>query len=104
MGFFDRLKLSWKRMSTAEKIGLVIDAICGSGSVLMGMTVSRKLCEDTKSVVSKVCIKTTVAGLSIAAGDISAKALRENYGNLIGEIVDRSAKKAEEEKGAESDE
>ena len=97
MGFIDKLKIGWKSMSTEEKIGTIIDVICGVGSTSIGMTVGNKLSEG-KGIIGKICIKTTCLGLGYAGGDISSKALRNQYAAPLGVIIDKMKAKNDEKK------
>ena len=100
MGILGKLKLAWKTMTTKDKIDLFIDIISGAGCAIGGMVVGDKLSEG-RNRLERVCIKTATAGLGLAAGDVSSKALKDNYGVILAGAIDRAKAKMAEEKEKE---
>lgn len=101
MGILNKMRMAWKSKTTVEKINLILDVISGVGCGIGGAIVGDKICEG-RNRLEKVCIKTAVAGLGLAAYDISSKALKENYGEPVGKIIDRAKARAAEEKMKEA--
>ena len=97
MGIFTKLATTWKSMTTKDKIGLVIDVISGVGCGLGSMIVGSKLSEG-QGRIKGACIKTAVAGLGLAACDVSSKALKENYGDIAAGLIDKAKARAAKEK------
>ena len=97
MNLFKRTAASWKAKTTAEKIDFIIDIVTMIGSGLAGGTVSKQLGRG-KNFASRVCINLTCSGLSMYAGDIAAKSLKENYGKPIAAAINnaKSRKEAKE--------
>ena len=95
MGILKKISLTWKTMTTAEKIGMVIDIVCGAGAGVGSMIAGAKLGAG-RSKIEKVCISTCTAGLGLAAADVSSQALKENYGNLAAALIDRAKEKTKE--------
>lgn len=100
MGFFGKLKLTWKTMSTKDRIDLIIDIISGAGCGIGGMIAGDKLSAG-RNRVERICIKTATAGLGLAAGDVSSRALKENYGVILAGAIDRAKARMAEEKTKE---
>lgn len=104
MGILTKLKLGWQRMSTAEKIGCVIDAVCGIGSASIGWTLGDKLSEG-KNVLGRACVKLTTAGFSLWIGETACGELKEAYGKPIAGLIDRAkGKNTEADKEGNADE
>lgn len=98
-GIFKRLRMSWKAMTTEEKVGLVVDILCGVGSTSMGIVAGNKMSEG-RGVLEGICIRTTTTGLALYGGEIASKALRENYVPVAAALIDKAKEKskpAEEE-------
>lgn len=103
MGIFTKLARTWKSMTTKDKIGLVIDVISGVGCGLGSMVVGAKLSEG-QGRIKGACIRTAVAGLGLAACDVSSKALKENYGDIAAGLIDKAKARAAQEKAKASEE
>ena len=101
MGILKKLRLTWKSMSTKDKIGLVIDLISGAGCGIGGMIVGSRLSEG-RNPLERICIKTATAGLGLVAGEVSSKALKENYGEPVAVLIERVKAKSAEEKEKEA--
>ena len=95
-GIFNKLRMSWKAMTIEEKIGLVVDIMCGVGSTSMGIVAGNKMSEG-RSVVEQICIKTTTAGLAIYGGELASKALKENYVPVAASLIEKVKSKSTEE-------
>lgn len=95
MNIFKRLAASWKAQTTLEKIDTIIDIITMVGSSIAGTSVAKKLGEG-HNIASRACINLTCSGLSLAAGDIAAKQLKENYGKPLAMIIDHAKSKKED--------
>lgn len=89
MGIFKKMALTWKSMTTLEKINIVIDAVtglgCGMGSAALGKQMTKG-----SNIIEKVCVNTAMAGLGLAAADVSSKALKDNYAPLAAGLIDRA--------------
>ena len=101
MGILNKIRTAWKSKTTVEKINLILDVISGVGCGIGSAIVGDKICEG-RNRLEKVCVKTAVAGLGLAAYDISSKALQENYGEPIGKLVEHAKARAAEEKMKEA--
>lgn len=77
MGLFRKLKLTWKTMTTKDKLEMFIDILSGLGSGMCGAAIGSRLSEG-RNRFETICIKTATAGLGMAAADVSSKALKEN--------------------------
>lgn len=102
MGIFTKLARTWKSMTTKDKIGLVIDVITGVGCGLGSMVAGAKLSEG-QGRIKGACIRTAVAGLGLAACDVSSKALKENYGDIAAGLIDKAKARAAQEKAKASE-
>ena len=89
MGILGAIKADWKARSTAGKIGLIIDAICGFGSMAMGQKIGDKLSEDSTRF-ERFCIKTATTGACMFAGEQGSAWLKENGGNFAGMVIDKA--------------
>ena len=83
-------------MSTEEKIGMIFEVIGNIGCTCIGLSAGKKLSEG-KTLLERICIKTATTGLSLYAGDISSKALKENYAVPIANVLDKAKSKMHEE-------
>ena len=101
MSIFTKIANTWKSMTTKDKIGLVIDVITGAGCGIGSMIVGARLSEG-QGRIKGACIKTAVAGLGLAACDVSSNALKENYGSMAAALIDKAKAKAAEEKMKEA--
>lgn len=101
MGILNKMRTAWKSKTTVEKINLILDVISGLGCGMGAAIIGDKLCEG-RTVVEKVCVKTAVTGLGLVAYDVSSRALKENYGEPVGNIIDRARARAAEEKMKEA--
>ena len=102
-GIFHKLCSTWKSTPTIKKLSLILDIICGVGGTAGALVAGAKLSEG-KGKLESLCIRTTAFGLGIAASDVASKALKESYGDIAAEVIDRAknnAKKAKEEKAHE---
>ena len=93
MNILRKLRSGWKKLETVEKVGLVIDILCGVGSASMSIIAGNKMSEG-RGIVERICIKTTMAGLGLAGGEIAGNALKENYAPLAAGLIDKVAGKA----------
>lgn len=99
---FKKIRTTWKSMSTKQKIDVILDAVCSIGGGMAAASAATKLTEG-RGPVEKVLVRTTMAGIGIAGGNVAHKALQESYGNMIGDMIDRAkAKAAEAEKEKEA--
>lgn len=95
MGILKNFTATWKAASTAEKVNMIIDVICGFGAGTLGGLALKKIAPDmTKG--QKVFAGVTVMGLEMAAGDVAAKALHP-FGDAVGLVVDTAKNKMKEE-------
>lgn len=83
------LKAEWKAMTTAQKIGCVIDIICGFGSAAAGAKIGAQLSAGSGKFES-FCIRTVTTGACMAAGEAGSKALRSNFGDFAGAVIDKA--------------
>lgn len=93
MGVFKKLRDNWRDMPLEKKIGTVIDAVCGVGSAFAGITVSNKLTEG-KSLPERICVRTVVSGLSLAASEVSSAALKREYAEPAASVINSLKEKA----------
>jgi hypothetical protein len=96
MGIFNKLYMRWQSLPLNEKIGLILDAVCGVGCSAVTTAAAKKWTEGS-NLLTKVCVRTGMAGLGLAAGDISSKALKESYSEPLCEIIDGLKNKQKEE-------
>ena len=99
MGIITSIKSAWKAATTAEKIQLGIDILCGLGAG----AVSRKISEQITpgmGRVTKACVNLTMCGLGMAAGDCAAHAFSD-YAGAIGNAIDKAKSKSKEERKSE---
>ena len=96
MGIINTLKSTWKAASTAEKIELILDAICGFGSSTLMNTIAFKHTQGMNKV-QKVCVGIVANGLGIAAANAAVNAF-EPYTKALGNVIDIAKAKAQEEK------
>ena len=101
MGMLKKMAENWKAMTLAQKIDLVIDVVSGAGCALCGIVAGNKLSKG-HNIVEKICIKTATTGLGLAAADVSAKALKENYGHPLAEAVEGAKARIEANKAKEA--
>lgn len=103
MGILTSLKSSWAAASTAEKINLVLDIICGFGAGVISGKLTKQLAPGMNRV-ERICATVAMSGLGMAAGSVAAKAY-EPYTESIGKIVDATKAKAaaSEKKEEEAD-
>lgn len=88
------IKSGWKNLSTADKVGFVIDCICGAGCALVSHDIGDKLAEG-HTKLGRACIRTLVYGGSLAAGQAAGNALRENYGDAAASLIDKARGKVD---------
>ena len=96
MGIINKLKEAWKEKTVEEKVGFFFDIVATIGGGLIGTDLGKKFSEGHHPIAG-FFIKITTAGLGMAAGDLSAKKLRESYAEPIGRIADTLKAKAEKE-------
>ena len=101
MGIFGKLKLKWDSMTTKQKIDMIIDVMTGAGCGFSSVIAGKKLSEG-RGIVEKICIRTAVSGLGLAASKVSASELKEAYGDPLAKIIDKSKARAAEEKMKEA--
>lgn len=102
MGIFKALTTSWKAATTAEKINLVLDIICGFGGGAMSAIVGRDLAVRSGSkLAAKITIPITACGLGMAAGNAASKALMEGIGTPLANVIDRVQAKNKKEEESE---
>lgn len=104
MSIFAKIRKGWRRLSTAEKIGVVIDVVCNIGGVMAAGKIGDKLTEDSDNIVEKVCIKTVMAGAGMAVTNIAAAELKETYGTMAAKMIDRAREDAKTETEKEEEE
>lgn len=92
MGIVKTLKSSWSACSTAEKINLVLDIVCGFGAGAMSGKLVKKLVPGMNKI-EQICVGITMSGLGMAAGNVAAKAY-EPYTESIGKILDTAKARA----------
>ena len=97
MGILKKLHVTWKSLPLVEKINLAIDIVTGVGCGIGSISIGKRLSEG-RNPLERICIKTATAGLSLAAADISAKALKDNYGKPIAAGIERAKNRIAEEK------
>lgn len=89
MGILRKFSQAWKQATTIQKVETILDLLCGVGSGIASVSVTNKLTEG-QNKLSKFFVGLTVTGLSLAAGDTASKALTENYGVAIANVIDRA--------------
>ena len=94
MGFLKEMRRTWKEMTTAEKIGVGIDLVCGAGAALIGRKVGDKLCEGCDSKLERVLIRVTATGAVAAGAEAGSKYLKREYGDTTGLLIDAATGKA----------
>ena len=100
MGLFHKMKLGWQSMTLEEKFSLIIDVISGAGCGIASVAIGNKLSEG-RNILERICINTATAGIGLAAADVSSKALKENYGKPMAEMIGMAKAKMAEEKAKE---
>lgn len=103
MGILNSLKRSWRESTTAEKLNLVLDIICGFGAGAVGGRAMKKLAPGMNKV-EKFCTGILIGGLELSAASAAVKAF-EPYTDSLGKVVDtaKAKAKAAEKKEDESD-
>ena len=101
--FFGRLRAAWAAKTTEQKVCTIVDFICGFGTSTLTLAAGDKLCEGLNPI-QKAGVRIAGAGLSIAAGDVAAKALKDNFAKPIANTVDMISAKVNRNKEAGSDE
>ena len=101
MGIFESLKKTWKSYSTEEKIGMVIDVICGIGGGCLSHEAGKRLSAG-KNIFEAICIRALCYGAGLSLTKAADKELRENWAKPAGTIIDAlsgkpAVKKSEEE-------
>lgn len=101
MGIFKAIKTAWAAASTAEKIDLVLDIICGFGTGAISARMMKQMAPNMGKL-ERFCAGVAMSGLGMAAGEAAAKAYRP-YTEAIGKVADK-AKKNEPKEENENDE
>ena len=96
MSIINTLRNTWKAASTAEKIELVLDAICGFGSSTLIGSIAMKHTQGMNRV-QKLSVGVVTYGLSIAGANAAVNAF-EPYTKALGNAIDTIKAKAQEEK------
>lgn len=99
MGIFKSFRSAWKAASTAEKMNLVLDIICGVGTGIVAGRVTEKLLPGMNKV-ERVCTSIAMSGLGMAAGTAASKAYGE-YTAVIGQAIDSAKEKKEQKEESE---
>ena len=94
MGFLKEIGKMWKEMSTAQKINMGIDLVCGAGAAIIGKKVGDKLCEGSGSKFERALIRVTTTGAVAAGAEAGSKFLKRNYGDTSGLLIDAATGKA----------
>ena len=90
--FLINLKNTWKKLPPKEKVGIILDLTCSIGSGLMSTKMANMLTKDS-GLIEKLCVRTTMTGLGVVAGDISSKAIRENFTQTM-DVINEAKKEA----------
>lgn len=99
MGILTTLKSTWKAASTAEKINMVLDVICGFGAAAIGGQVTKRIAPGMNRV-ERICSGIVMGGLGMAAGEAAAKAYGP-YTKAAGDIIDTVKQKNAQSKTKE---
>lgn len=94
MKILKRLKSKWLAMTTAEKIGVGIDIVCGIGGGIITRTVGDKLTENCVTKTGRFCVRAAVMGAVLAGVESGSGYLKKNYGDPAGMIIDVATGKA----------
>ena len=97
MGFFNKTKLAWGKMSAEDKLNFILDIICGIGASAVSSTVLKKLAPNM-SKLQVICASFAMCGLGMAAGETATNAWKP-YTESIGKVIDGISKKENEEDG-----
>ena len=96
MGIFKSLRSSWAAATTAEKVKLVLDIVCGIGAGAIGGMAGSEYAGKAKGKLTKACIIIAASGMAGAAGDAASKSLMETFGKPLASVIDGArAKNAE---------
>ena len=90
---FTKIRNTWKSMSTKDRIGLILDVVCSIGGGFAAATVGKALTNGSGKI-EKICVRTMMAGAGIVVGDKASEALKRDYGDPIGNAIDRAKERA----------
>lgn len=94
MGIITSIKSAWKSSTTAEKIHLCIDILCGFGAGAVSSKISKELTPGMGRF-QRACVNLTMCGLGMAAGDCASNAFAP-YCEALGGMIDKKKNKSEE--------
>ena len=93
-GFFKMLRTAWGNLSTADKINLGIDIVCGVGAAMVGKTLGDTFSENCSNRFERLCVKLVTTGGVLAGAEAGANYLKRNYGDTSGLLIDCATGKA----------
>lgn len=96
MKIVSNFKDAWKNAGTAEKIGFVVDILCGVGSGLIGSDMGEAWSGGHGKLTS-FCIKLVTFGGSVALGSVASKTIKDEYVGPLASLVDNAKKNEEDE-------
>lgn len=101
MKIFSQIRAGWKAASTADKVHIILDILCGMGTGILIYDVTAMLAPGHNKL-EKALITITTSGLGLAAGNVAANTLHESYGVVLANAIDRAkdTSKKEEQKNA----
>ena len=91
MGFLTNLRSGLAAMTTAEKIHMALDIICGAGGGIISKTVANQITPGM-SRPKKALVNFTMCGLGMVAGDVASHAFYQ-YADAIGTVIDKNKEK-----------
>lgn len=100
MGIIDKMKESWNRRTTAEKVKLVLDAINEIGITFMTCTLASKCYKEDDSRLKKASINLAAFSLGSFAARVSDREIN-HYVDEFAYNWNRAKKEAEEAEHAE---
>lgn len=100
MNIFTKIKAAWKMQNTAEKIGVVIDLISMIGGACAGSAVGDIAAGKAHTKIGYICAKITGAGVGLAVTELASKELRENYGDVLAHVIDKSRENEKKKEAA----
>ena len=95
MSIFSRIKASWQAKSTAEKIKYVLGVMAELGCGMIASDIASRS-SIGRSKLERVCAIVGGAGLGMAAGEVSKKAIYETvdaFSGLADEVKKAKAQK-----------
>ena len=99
MGIIASLKETWAKASTADKINMVLDVICGFGAAAISGQVTKRIAPGMNRV-ERICSGIVMGGLGMAAGKAASDAYAP-YTKAAGDIFDAVTKRAAQNKNKE---